>query len=286
MRKLRSLATLGVVLFAALSCEKLSGVDDLHVVDGKAGSTAAGGASGNAGRAGAGGGQAGRAGAGGAGAGGSSTGGSSGSSGGNAGGQGGSVVNSGDCGEGMPACDASFGERCVELTPGGFRACIEEPWYAEGCTGSPGEECCYTSPDCGAGKVCGAGPVMGYCDPFPIEEGNRCVADECTQDSDCTRLGEFAICAPAGAFGYPARRCTAGGCRTDADCTARGDGSCATISPSCCGAPIGLYCYYGVQQGGCRQDFDCGDGYCVIDGNEGRCSPTPPECPEFSRLSK
>lgn len=110
---------------------------------------------------------------------------------------------------------------------------------------------------------------------------NRCVADECAADADCSGGGTQHICAPAGMSGNPTRVCLTAYCKTNADCTSKAGGYCAPVSDPCCGVTVGLACIY---PDGCRNNGDCasdGSQHCEIDGaaGEGVCKDGPAACP-------
>jgi hypothetical protein len=111
---------------------------------------------------------------------------------------------------------------------------------------------------------------------------NHCIVDSCTSDESCSGgANQPTICAPAGAFGYPARRCFAALCHTNADCVDEPGGVCAPVAAPCCAVPSGLACVY---PGGCRVDGDCshdGSSHCEIDAAKkaGVCVMGPAACP-------
>jgi hypothetical protein len=171
------------------------------------------------------------------------------------------------------------GKTCAPLTAGGYLVCLDPIAEATSCDSSgPPNECC-SSKDCAAsGGSCYPAAQLDFCGgAFP--GFNRCVADGCQSDADCTT---GAICAPAGAFGFPKRFCLNAYCHTDADCNAKAGGVCAPIGFNpCCSLklPSGLGCAY---PGGCQKDADCPSGNaCTLDLNTGVgvCMPNGPGCP-------
>jgi len=185
-----------------------------------------------------------------------------------------SVINSGDCFPGECGAD-----RCVELTPGGYRTCVGTVVEATRCSVPPGS-CCASSAcrtDGGQLGKCVAGPVAPACGPTTVAS-NVCAYDGCKTHEDCAALGPKAICAPATAFGRKAASCLPAGCRLDSDCREEPGGACVTVSDPCCGARqvAGLYCVY---RGGCRENSQCApSGYCAIANGRGRCMAGAPTC--------
>lgn len=220
----------------------------------------------------------GTAGSGGTGAAGGATGGTGGVGGagaaGGTGGTGGSLP-TGDC---DTSADCG-GAACVEVTPGGYKVCLQFPGEATMCNPGGGvpDECC-TSDDCADGGKCYLSTALPYCGGPAMAEYNRCVKNECASDGDC---GADGVCSPAGAWGSPARVCRTALCKTNADCGAKAGGYCAPIDAPCCSVPSGLACVY---PGGCRHNSDCamdGSKHCEIDPatKAGVCIDGPEACP-------
>jgi hypothetical protein len=170
----------------------------------------------------------------------------------------------GDC---KTSTDCPQGGTCAELTPGGYKVCLRSPNETTMCHTPmfPMDQCC-TSADCKNGGKCYVSTDLGSCSGPAMASYNECVTDGCTSDAMCAG-SDPAICAPAGAFGYPARECFSAYCKTDADCTAGAGGVCVPISQPCCGGPRGLGCFY---PGGCAKDSDCATGQaCQLDTKTG-----------------
>jgi hypothetical protein len=183
--------------------------------------------------------------------------------------------NSGDC-----TTDADCGgDRCVELTPSGYRTCIGKVLEATVCSLPPGA-CCRSdgcTPDAGKTGKCVVGPASPGCTPV-ASPANVCVYDGCKAHADCAALGPNAICAPATAFGHKAAYCLPASCRLDSDCKEEAGGACLTVSDACCGSArvAGLYCVY---RGVCRTKSDCASGeYCKIENGRTRCVAGVPAC--------
>jgi len=215
-----------------------SGATGAGTTTGTAGATsgtAGGGAMGGAGATGGGGGTAGNAGE---------------------GGTGGQAMQSGDCDS-----DADCpGQKCVEVTPGGFRVCTTTPVESNGCV-----------QPCPAGEKCFS--EFGYCGGI-VGPMDQCYADACQNMGDC-KAGD--ICVAAGVLGRPVNMCMALGCKHDTDCTAAPGGSCAPVDSACCGIIESLYCVYPGE--GCRHETDCAGGYCANDGTKSFCMPGMAPCP-------
>jgi hypothetical protein len=185
-------------------------------------------------------------------------------------------VSTGDC-----TTDAQCpGGTCAEITPGGYRICLQPPVEITSCSSpaAPNNQCC-TSTDCTNGGKCYSSSSFGQCGGPAMEVYNECLKDQCETDADCLGGGSDVqeICAPAGAFGNPVRSCFPTYCV--AGCTAKPGGVCAPVSQPCCSTPGGLACVY---PGGCAKDADCGEGNtCEIDitTGTGQCSMGPTGCP-------
>jgi hypothetical protein len=188
-------------------------------------------------------------------------------------------------GGGGPAGDCQSdadcgGSPCAPLTPGGYRVCLSFPTEVTECQAGGGDLCC-SSADCQAngGGTCYFAADLQFCGgAYP--DFNTCVLDGCQNDEACAMGQNLAICAPAGAFGNPARACLVAYCRVDADCTAKPGGACLLVGGDpCCShpAPDGLACVY---PGSCVRDADCPDGACDISADgESVCGPPSPGCP-------
>lgn len=189
-------------------------------------------------------------------------------------------------GGGGPAGDCQSdadcgGAPCAPLTPGGYRVCLSFPSEVTECPGGGPPDLCCSSADCqsAGGGTCYFAADLQFCGgAYP--DYNVCVPDGCQSDEDCAMGQNPAICAPAGAFGNPARACLVAYCRVDADCTAKPGGACRLVGGDpCCShpAPDGLACVY---PGGCLTDADCPGGACDI-GADGVsvCGPEGPGCP-------
>ncbi|HEX7604338.1 MAG TPA: hypothetical protein VF316_22120, partial [Polyangiaceae bacterium] len=186
------------------------------------------------------------------------------------------TVSGGDC-----ATDADCnGGTCIELAPGGYKVCSKMPPEATMCQppGPPVMDQCCTSSDCKVGK-CYASTSLPYCGGPAMPLYNMFVADACATDKDCaSNGGPPQLCAPAGAWGIPARFCALAFCHTSADCGAKAGGVCEPVANSCCSMPSGLACVY---PGGCNKDQDCGqNAHCAI-GSQGEaaCKPGDVGCP-------
>ncbi|NUP09109.1 MAG: hypothetical protein HOW73_23915 [Polyangiaceae bacterium] len=145
-------------------------------------------------------------------------------------------------------CD---GQPCVEVTPGGFKACVIAPIEATECT-VPEDECCTTS-DCAEG-ICVSSATFPWFGPGEPAPFNLCATDLCSVDADCSYEGE--ICAPAGTMGRPVRACVATRCKVSSECTEFGQGACLPVEEPCSGDILSLECVYPE---GCRENEDCGD---------------------------
>ena len=183
----------------------------------------------------------------------------------------GSSSQSGDC-----ATDADCpGSKCVEVTPGGFKVCVNPPKEVMSC--QSGEGGCCSSADCkGPGEKCFV--PFGYCGGI-VGPGNQCLSDQCQTSSDCA--DEPSVCLKAGMLGYPINACAPAHCQHDSDCNAKPGGRCAPVKLPCCTTRVALYCVY--PNGGCRSNQDC-DGakpYCDIDFTTQlpQCTSQPAPCP-------
>jgi hypothetical protein len=191
----------------------------------------------------------------------------------------GTSIPTGDC-----TSDAQCsGGTCAEITPGGYKVCLDPPPEATTCAAPQGgmDECC-TSTDCTGGSKCYSSATLGECEGPAMVVTNQCLADKCQVDLDCEAGGADlpTICAPAGAFGFPIRTCFTAYCKVDADCTEKAGGVCAPVSQPCCVSPAGLGCVY---PGGCAKDADCGAGNtCQLDFETGNgvCNSGPAGCPD------
>lgn len=158
-----------------------------------------------------------------------------------------------DAGQGVAAhdCDSDSDcpdSRCVELRPGGFRACEQDFNEATTCT-SDLDECCSTA-ECPAGWMCYDLRALGR--KQPNEEWRQvCIGNICDSDADCSK---DSACIREKTIGHANRQCIPARCRTDADC----DPSevCAPVEYWCGDATPSLEC---VGQRGCRAHTDCGD---------------------------
>ena len=167
-----------------------------------------------------------------------------------------------DCAEGT----------CVELAPGGYRACSIQPMESTQCWAPGLDQCCDTG-DCAEG-TCLAQPLVPICSGVPPMTDNVCASDFCGSDGDCSSGG---LCLPAGVFGRKVRSCLGTLCRLDSDCAARPGGQCRPVRDPCCGFVISLGCVYPDQ--GCASNADCPNGHCGFDGAEWTCQLGPPLCP-------
>jgi len=183
---------------------------------------------------------------------------------------GGRTKNSGDC-ESTADCG---GDPCVDISSGGYRACVAKVPEATACSSPPGG--CCKSADCAAsaqGGKCILGPPLPMCGgPLQIPS-NVCAVDQCKSASDCS--GPNAICVPAGVFGRKVASCMTGGCRRDSDCTQGKGGACLPIAGGCCPGPIGLFCVY---EGGCVNQGDCPNGHCETSTGTAVCAPGGVAC--------
>lgn len=171
----------------------------------------------------------------------------------------------GDC-----ASDADCpGGRCVPITVGGYAVCSIIPPEATSCMTPGADECCTTN-DCPPAEKCYPPGAMAHCG-LPGVPGNTCSVDECVNDDNCAHTGAPSICAPAGAWGQPARTCLTAYCKTNEECTAEPGGLCTTVENTCCKVPIALACVY---PGGCHKASDCpdagGGASCALDMQTGR----------------
>lgn len=174
-------------------------------------------------------------------------------------GTGGASANSGDC-DSDADCPGSM---CVEITPGGFRVCLEPQAPTNGCP-----QACASPAKCYA--------PFGYCGGF-VGPMDQCLSDMCSGDSGC---GNDSVCIQAAVLGYPVNACAPAYCKHDTDCTAQAGGICAPVEDACCTVIQGLYCVY--PNGGCRSKFDCpGNNYCNADPATGvaACAPGGANCP-------
>lgn len=189
--------------------------------------------------------------------------------------------NSGDC---TTSAECNGGT-CVELTPGGYRVCVNPVSEATACQNPQNEfdECCKSS-DCASGK-CYAFPATPYCGGAQPIEHNVCASNGCEEGVACTLDGGGAgACMPAGAFGYKVASCISVGCLKDTDCTKESGGRCALIDNPCCGSPIGLFCTY--PSNACAKQSDCPDGqHCGVSADPStgedvaQCEPGLVPCP-------
>ncbi len=212
---------------------------------------------------------------GGVGAGGGS-GGGAGGGGGVGGGVGGGTGDAGTCAPGAPCPCGPDGvlctaDRCVEVAPGGVRACREDVTEVTSCGDGAMGECCSTA-ECDAG-ICVEGPVTAYCGGIVPAGWHVCATDLCASDADC---GGGQACLPAGVYGRPVRTCIAASCTSDADCDAEPGGACVPYRSPCCNAVGSLACAY---PSGCRTDADCPGGYCADQGGTLQCVDGAPICP-------
>jgi hypothetical protein len=162
--------------------------------------------------------------------------------------------------------DCKGDDPCSPITPGGYTVCLSPIPEETSCQMDGGSNQCCTTSDCPSGDGCYAARAVSFCGgALPMY--NVCLGDGCTSDADCTSSsGTGAICAPAGAFGYPKRECLIAYCHTDADCTAKAGGACIPIGGNpCCGLviPDGLGCTY---PGDCASGTACpNDALCKLD---------------------
>jgi hypothetical protein len=183
----------------------------------------------------------------------------------------GSGTQSGDC-----ATDTDCpGSKCAEVTPGGFKVCLNPPKEVMSC--QVGDGGCCSSADCaGAGEKCYA--PFGYCGGI-IGPANQCLSDQCQTNSDCA--GDPAVCVKAGMLGYPINACAPAHCQLDSECNAMAGGRCAPVKMPCCTTRVELYCVY--SNGGCRTDKDCDAAkpFCVIEPTTQlpQCSAQQAPCP-------
>jgi hypothetical protein len=182
----------------------------------------------------------------------------------------GRIKNSGDC-DNAAECG---GDPCVDISSGGYRACVTKVPEAMACSNPPGE-CCKTADCTAAGKPgkCLLGPRAPSCGGPVQVPTNICAADQCMTAADCS--GSNAICVPAGVFGRKVASCLTGGCRRDSDCNEASGGACLPITGTCCPSPIGLFCVY---KDGCTNDADCPDGHCDVGTGKAVCRPGPVAC--------
>lgn len=208
------------------------------------------------------------------------SGGASGGSAGTGGASGGSGgQNSGDC-----ATDAACGTgTCVELSPGGYRACRVVVSEATQCPpAGSGNQCC-SSADCKTGK-CYEWPTAPECSGMVPAPHNVCASDGCQNNADCSSTGTEGICVPGGVWSYKVAGCLTVACRKDSECTAGSGGRCLPLQDPCCGVVEGMYCQY--PDNGCKAHA-CGQGqYCaaVADPTHGgqvtaHCIQGYPACP-------
>jgi hypothetical protein len=183
---------------------------------------------------------------------------------------GGSAGTFGDC---NTAQDCN-GNKCVALAPNGFRTCLT-PVPPPAACGSTAQQCCEGMP-CPSGQTCIPGPEEPSCGGG-ISIGNRCAKDECTSNTDCSA---GMVCAPAGTLQREVALCVPAPCVRNSDCTQHSGGICASVTPTCCGGPQGLYCVYsGI---GCRTNSDCKNNtVCTIstDGKSSQCTSAMVACP-------
>lgn len=183
-----------------------------------------------------------------------------------------STSSSGTGGGAPHGCQSSAdcnGKPCVPITPGGYMVCLDPVAEATSCAFPMGQNQCCKTADCPAGGGCyPAGSIQACGGAFPAF--NECIADKCTTDADCIKSSSPAICAPAGAFGYPKRECITAYCHTDADCKAKPGGACVPIGGNpCCTLQIpgGLGCAY---PGDCAAGAACpNNGLCQLDPSTG-----------------
>jgi hypothetical protein len=166
------------------------------------------------------------------------------------------------------------GNKCVALAPNGFRTCLT-PVPPPAACGGTAQQCCEGMP-CPTGQTCIPGPEEPSCGGG-ISIGNRCATDECASNTDCSA---GMVCAPAGTLQRQAALCVPAPCVRNADCTQHGGGICASVTPTCCAGPQGLYCVYsGI---GCRTNSDCKNNtVCTIstDGKSSQCTSASVACP-------
>jgi hypothetical protein len=180
------------------------------------------------------------------------------------------TVTAGDC-ETDADCRQS---KCVEVTPGGFRVCLNPPPEATSCNMSTQDQCCSPA-DCKLPGRCYLAPQP--CTGPVMLPHNVCMTDQCQSDMDClvgTNLS--AICVEPGVFGRPVRSCVPALCRIDTDCTEEPSGICAPVTDFCCGS-ITMACVY--PSNGCRGTDGCNNQFCVIQGSRAQCVDQPPLCP-------
>ncbi len=162
----------------------------------------------------------------------------------------------------------------MDISSGGYRACVAKVPDATVCSNPPGE-CCKTADCMAAGKPgkCLLGPSSPSCGGPVQVPTNVCAADQCKSAADCS--GENAICVPAGVFGRKVASCLTGGCRRDSDCNEGPGGACLPIEGACCPGPIGLFCVY---KDGCVSQSDCPGAHCDVSTGKAVCSPGGVAC--------
>lgn len=155
--------------------------------------------------------------------------------------------------------------KCEEVTPGGFRTCLDLQTPVSGC-----------NPPCTQPYECY--PPFAVCGG-PQPNGPQCIANTCLETADCN--GNDQVCLRRGLFSYPVGTCIFAYCLIDDDCTAEEGGRCVPVEDPCCGIVQGLYCSY--PSNGCRKHGDCGEAkYCNTDFSTGvaSCIAGTPPCPE------
>ncbi len=157
---------------------------------------------------------------------------------------------------------------CVDI--GSRKVCRGEFLPQDTSSGNTNDEC--PTPSCPTGTCFQQCDHLGTMGPI-----NRCLADECTQDSDCNQSTN-GICIPAGVLGQPAAVCSYGNCRVDGDCTNRAGGQCHPYA-SLCDPTVTFSCSYDDSPCRILQDCDVGS-ICVPAGaNNTACEPVEPPAP-------
>jgi hypothetical protein len=175
-----------------------------------------------------------------------------------------------------PEAGCGEGQACVEVVPGGVRACrsATPPEPASDCPDHPVTECCDNS-ECESGLcVASVYAPTGECGLGGFDSINVCYHDECDTDDDCSN-GE--VCAWGGTEGVQ-RQCLLARCTRDADCTDQAGGRCVIVTHDCIYSehsgenerPFQLACAYPGSY--CADNEDCGnEAYCSADDAGTRC---------------